>query len=88
MSAAVERRFYIARNPDVPRAELLLARARSYSRIEDAFADMGDGVVFDDAGSIVAYHERHQWLLEWRARRAPLSAADPVRMSNAAAVAP
>lgn len=60
------RAFHIARNPDISRGQIALARARSYSRIEDAFADMGEGVVFDTGGDIVAYHERHAWLTEAR----------------------
>lgn len=79
-TSAAERRFYVAAHPDVTVAQVLLARARSYSRLEDAFADMGDGVIFDDAGEIVAYHERHGRLLELRSRRAPGSSP---RMSNA-----
>lgn len=75
------RRFYIARNPDVSAAQVALARARSYSRLEDAVADMESGVVFDDAGEIVAFHERHLRWLEYRA------AGRTPRMSNAPAVA-
>lgn len=88
MSAAAARRFYVARNPEASAAEVLLARARSYSRLEDAVADMGEGVVFDDAGEIVAFHERHLPLLQLRARRAARSGIAHVsRMSNAPAVA-
>lgn len=82
MSAAAERRFYVARNPDVSAADVLLARARSYSRLEDAVADMGAGVVFDDAGEIVAFHERHARWLEYRAQR-----SGSPRMTHAPAVA-
>lgn len=82
MSAATERRFYVARNPEASAADVLLARARSYSRLEDAVADMGAGVVFDDAGEIVAFHERHARWLEYRAQR-----SGSPRMSNAPAVA-
>lgn len=82
MSAAAPRRFYIAPHPDADSARILLARQRPYSRLEDAFADMESGVVFDDSGEIVAFHQRHQRLLELRARRAPLSAAAMPRMSN------
>lgn len=83
MSAAAARRFYIARNPDVSAADVHLARARSYSRLEDAAADMGAGVIFDDAGEIVAFHERHLPLLQLRARRAARSGiAHASRMSN------
>lgn len=75
MSAAAERRFRIARNPDVPRAEM--GYARRYERLEDAVADMGEGVVFDDAGEIVAFHERHARWLEYRGAQ-----SGKVRMSN------
>ena len=88
MSASVAPRFYVARNPDISHADVLLARARPYSRLEDAAADMGEGVVFDDAGEIVAFHERHLPLLQLRARRAACSGvAHTSRMSNASAVA-
>ena len=80
MSAAAERRFYVARNPDVSAADVLLARARSYSRLEDAVADMDAGVVFDDAGEIVAFHERHARWLEYRVQR-----SGSPRMSNVTA---
>lgn len=56
--------FRIARNPDVPAPELALARR--YSRLEDACADMGDGLVFRDDGSIVIFHVRHFRLLAHR----------------------
>ena len=36
-----------------------LALAPRRTRIEDAFADMGDGVVLGEAGEVVAFHERH-----------------------------
>lgn len=75
MSAEAPRRFRIARNPDASRGAM--GYARRYSRLEDAFADMGDGVVFDDSGAIVAYHERHAVLLEHRGR----DGASP-RMAN------
>jgi hypothetical protein len=71
------RRFFIARNPDVSPMDVLLAMARSYERIEDAFADMGEGVVFDGSGAICSYHERHARLLEHRGS---------ARMTNAPAV--
>jgi len=81
MSAAAERHFRIARNPDVPRAEM--GYARRYERIEDAVADMGDGVVFEDSsGEIVAFHERHARWIEHRARR-----SGSARMTFFAAVA-
>lgn len=82
------RRFYVAAHPDVSTVDLLLARQRSHTRFEDAFADMGEGVVFDDAGEIVAFHERHLRLLELRARRAARSGVEHVsRMSNTPPVA-
>lgn len=61
-----ERRFYIARNPDVSHADVLLAKAAPYDRLETALQDMGGGVIFDERGEIVAFHERHFALLEHR----------------------
>ena len=69
MSASAERRFFLARNLDVPRSEVLLAKARPYERIEEATADMGEGVVFDSSGEVVAFHERHLRWVEHRAQR-------------------
>lgn len=62
------RRFFIARNPDVSHADVLLAKAAPYDRLETAVFDMGGGVVFDKSGEIVAFHERHLPLLEHRAK--------------------
>lgn len=78
MSAPAARRFYIARNPDVKASQVLLSRAKPYEHLEDAVANMHEGVVFDDAGSIVAFHERHAWLIE---RRSQADGCSP-RMSN------
>jgi hypothetical protein len=69
MSATEERRFFVARNADVSAAEVLLAKASPRERIEDAVADMGEGVVFDSSGEIVAFHERHARWIEHRAQR-------------------
>jgi hypothetical protein len=44
-----------------------LALARTYPRLEDALAAMGDGVVVAEGGRIVAFHERHLALMERRA---------------------
>lgn len=81
MSAAEARRFFRARNPDVGPAQVALAHAKPYEHLEDAIADMGEGVVFDSAGSIVAFHERHCWLIERRSRADGVSP----RMSNVTA---
>lgn len=78
MSATAERRFYVARNLDVPHSEVLLAKARPYERLEDATADMGEGVVFDSSGEVVAFHERH---LRWVEHRAQCSGT--ARMAHA-----
>lgn len=77
MSASSERRFYIARNPDVSHADVLLAKAAPYDRLETAFMDMGGGVIFNQSGEIIAYHERHARLLQHRG---------DARMTNARAV--
>ncbi len=60
----MEAHYRIARHPDVSRARAMTAR--TYSTIEGAFADMGDGVVFTPDGEIVAFHERHWWLIARR----------------------
>lgn len=75
------RRFYVARNPDISAAQVALAHAKPYEHLEHAVADMREGVVFDDAGSIVAFHERHCWLIERRSRADGVSP----RMSNVTA---
>lgn len=36
-----------------------LAMSNRYSRLEDAVADMGEGVVIGEGGRLVAFHERH-----------------------------
>ena len=66
MSASSERRFYIARNPDVSRVDVLLAKAAPYDRLDTAYQDMGGGVIFDQTGEIVAFHERHETILQHR----------------------
>lgn len=37
-----------------------LALAKPYTRLEDALADMGDGLVIAADGHIAAFHERHE----------------------------
>lgn len=69
------RRFFIALNTDVRPGRLRLAMQKSYERLEDAVADMGEGVVFDGSGAIVAFHERHAWLLERRGGSPRMSSA-------------
>ena len=59
-------RYYIASNPDISAARIALAHAAPYSRLYAALMDMGGGIIFDDDGDIVAYHERHAWLIERR----------------------
>ena len=56
--------YRVLRNPDVKPSEA--ATVKRYSRLEDAFADMGEGVVVNDLGQIVAFHERHLRLLTFR----------------------
>ena len=41
-----------------------LALAPRYERLEDAVADMGDGVVLASDGHIAAFHERHLRFVE------------------------
>lgn len=60
------RRYYIARGITVTGAQAHLARSRGYSRLEDAYHDMGEGVVFDDLGEIVIFHEKHLRMLAAR----------------------
>jgi hypothetical protein len=70
-----DRRFYIARNPNVSRASITLAHAAPYDRLVAATQDMGGGVVFDDKGEIVAFHERHlTWIERFGARMAEAGA--------------
>ena len=71
---ANRRRYYIARNPDVSASAITLAHTAPYDRLVTAMHDMGGGVVFDASGDIVAFHERHEWLLSRRGN---------ARMSNA-----
>lgn len=66
--------YYIARNPDVPASAITLAHAAPYDRLVTVVQDMGGGVVFDEHGEIVAFHERHADLLAHRG---------VARMSNA-----
>ena len=58
--------YYIARNPDVSRSAITLAHAAPYDRLVTAYSDMGGGVIFDQAGDIVAFHERHLDVLTHR----------------------
>ena len=58
--------YYIAQNPDISPARIALARQAPYDRLVTAFSDMGGGVIFDDAGEIIAFHERHAEMLERR----------------------
>ena len=66
--------YYIARGPDVPASAIVMAHAAPYDRLVTAVQGMGVGVVFDERGEIVAFHERHA---EWLTRRGV------ARMSNA-----
>lgn len=43
-----------------------LARARRYARIEDAVADMGEGVVIATDGHVAAFHEKHERIVAMR----------------------
>lgn len=40
------------------------ALARRYTRLTDAFADMGEGLVYDSAGALVVFHEKHLKFVE------------------------
>lgn len=40
------------------------ARAPRRTAVEDAVADMGTGIVVDDAGRLVAFHESHLTTVE------------------------
>lgn len=53
--------YFTARNPDVRGAEIALAPR--YADLTGAMQDMGEGVVFDAAGEIRAFHERHLGIL-------------------------
>jgi hypothetical protein len=65
----MSRRFYIARHPHIVPAEITRAHAAPYDRLETATQDMGGGVVFDSAGDIIAFHERHlRWIERHGAR--------------------
>ena len=68
-SASAERpsRYRIVRSPYASATQVALARP--YSRIEDAVADMGDGLVLADDGHIAAFHERHLRVLKARSAR-------------------
>jgi hypothetical protein len=56
--------YFIARNQDVRASDIALAPR--YSNLDEAVRDMGDGVVFDEAGEIRAFHERHLGILQHR----------------------
>jgi PAS domain-containing protein len=66
--------YYIADNPDVSACAIEQARAARYDRLATALWDMGGGVVFDEQGDIVAFHERHAELLERRGKARMLNA--------------
>lgn len=59
-------RYYIANNPDVSASAITLAYAAPYDRLVTAMHDMGGGVVFDENGDIVVFHERHAELITYR----------------------
>lgn len=61
-------RYYIGRNPEISASAITLAHAAPYDRLGTAMWDMGGGVVFDQQGNIVAFHERHADLLERRGK--------------------
>lgn len=41
-----------------------LATAKRYTRLEDAFADMGEGIIVGSDNRIVAFHEKHLRFIE------------------------
>lgn len=60
-----KRRFYITRTGvDTPASRIALAMQSPYSRLEDAWYDMGGGIIFDSTGAVVAFHERHLLWIE------------------------
>ena len=56
--------YTIVRHPWPTPAQAAMAPARR--TLEAAVADMGDGAVLDEAGRLVAFHERHLPILERR----------------------
>lgn len=55
--------FRIVRSPNYRPSHLALAR--TYSRLEDAVADMGEGIVVGIDGRVVAFHEKHlRWIVK------------------------
>lgn len=64
--------YRIVRNVNFKPAQFALAQ--KYSELSDAFADMNDGIVLDDNGEIVAFHERHLRFVQ-RAAKTPEIAA-------------
>ncbi|MDL5351161.1 hypothetical protein [Microbacterium sp. zg-YB36] len=59
--------YRVLAHPDVSPARIALAPRRQ--ELADAYSDMGEGVVINDAGSIVAFHQRHLPILERRTAR-------------------
>ena len=45
--------------PGVFASPAVSAHATRRQRIEDAIADMGNGLVIDESGRVVAFHESH-----------------------------
>ena len=58
-------RYVVVAHPDARPAARALARR--HERVEDAVAAMGTGVVLDETGRLVAFHELHLALIERRA---------------------
>lgn len=54
--------YRILPNPNYTAVQFALAHR--YSTLEGAWADMGEGIVVDDQGTLVAFHERHLWYLQ------------------------
>lgn len=54
--------FRIVPGPFAGRATVVLAPTRT--RLEDAAADMGEGLVIDCTQRVVAFHEKHLAVLE------------------------
>lgn len=59
--------YRIIPNLDTTPARIALAPTRT--QLADAYADMGEGIVIDNTGRIVAFHQRHLPALERRASR-------------------
>lgn len=54
--------FRVVRSPTFKPSQYALAPR--FSRLEDAFIEMGEGIVLGEEGRVVAFHEKHLWFIE------------------------